>query len=149
MAMSRAQLTAALWGTLQRQFTEVGITNTDDSGNLKEPVDSTLLALGVAYSVLASGDADLIADGDEHKALIVARAYGLSTILDAALNTFDESIDAPNTTIKRSQFVTNIERALARANADAAPFISTAPSAWGAGTISLDYIEPCPTEYTA
>jgi hypothetical protein len=54
MSMSRAQLAAELWGRLGTQFTEAGITNTDTTGNLKEPVDSTLLALGVSYGDLAT-----------------------------------------------------------------------------------------------
>jgi hypothetical protein len=54
MSMSRAQLAAELWGRLGTQFTEAGITNIETTGNLKEPVDSTLLALGISYSDLAT-----------------------------------------------------------------------------------------------
>jgi hypothetical protein len=147
MSLTRAQLAANLWGTLQRQFTEVGIENTDDSGNLKEPVDSTLLALGVDYSDLETA---VIADGGEQKALIVARRYGYEAILDAAATWVDLTIDAPNTSVKRSQFVQNIERALARATADAAPFIDTGASVWGFGSLPIGHITPvCTTEDSA
>ena len=67
MGMSRAQLSAALWGLLQRQFTEVGIENEDSTGNLKEPVDFTLLALGTSYDDLTTGT---VASADVGKAMI-------------------------------------------------------------------------------
>jgi hypothetical protein len=128
---------------LQRQFQEVGIENSDESGHLKEPIDSTLMALGVAYGDLESGT---IADGDEHKAIAIARYQGLQAIADAAATWVDVTLDAPNTSLKRSQFVTNIEKALVRAKADAEPFMETVASSWGMGILTLDYIEPYDVE---
>lgn len=143
MSLSRAQLAAALWGTLQRQFQEVGIENEDSTGNLKEAVDSTLLALGTEYDELETAT---VGSGDESKALIVARYHGLQAVYDAALSMVDTTIDAPNTSVRWSQYAANLENALTRAEAVAAPYMATVDSGWGVGSLSLDYIEPCDVE---
>ena len=138
MSLSRAELQASLWGTLQRPFTEVGIANTDTTGNLKEPLDATLYAMGTAYADLTTGT---IADGSEFDALKVARYYGLSAIYDAALNRVDvrltdEDMSRSDTW---SQFVKNLKDARDEAKADAAPFLP-ADGSWGAGSLSLGFI---------
>lgn len=143
MGMSRAQLAANLWGLLQRQFTEVGISNEDSTGNLKEPVDFTLLALGTSYADLASGTVD---DGDESDALTIARYQGLRTVYDAALAKVDVTIDAPNTSVKWSQYAAAIEKALNAAKAEALPLMATAVNPFGFATIALDHIEPYDVE---
>lgn len=143
MGMSRAQLAANLWGLLQRQFTEVGIENEDSTGNLKEPVDFTLLALGTSYDDLASGTVD---DGSEADALTIARYQGLRTVYDAALAKVDVTIDAPNTSVKWSQYAAAIEKALTAAKAEALPLMATAVNPFGFATIALDHIEPYDVE---
>src|SRR5690606_14320997 len=131
------QLQGALWGTLQRQFQEVGIEQLDEPGHLKEPLDSTLLALGVAYVDLDTGE---VATGKEYAATVIAKRFGYEAIRDAALNRVDVSVDAPNVSLKDSQFVAHIERALERAKADAEPYMETGVSSWGVGSFSLDYL---------
>lgn len=143
MGMSRAQLAANLWGLLQRQFTEVGIENEDSTGNLKEPVDFTLLALGTSYADLASGTVD---DGSEADALTIARYQGLRSVYDAALAKVDVTIDAPNTSVKWSQYAAAIEKALTAAKAEALPLMATAVNPFGFATIALDHIEPYDVE---
>lgn len=143
MGMSRAQLAANLWGLLQRQFTEVGIENEDSTGNLKEPIDFTLLALGTSYADLSSGTVD---DGDEHDALTIARYQGLRSVYDAALAKVDVTIDAPNTSVKWSQYAAAIEKALTAAKAEALPLMATAVNPFGFATIALDHIEPYDVE---
>lgn len=134
---------ADLWGMLQRQFAEVGISNEDSTGNLKEPVDATLLALGTAYSDLGTG---AVSDGDEHKALTIARYQGLRTVYDAALAKVDVTIDAPNTSVRWSQYAAAIKAALETAKADALPLMTTAPATWivtgiDTGTLETSYLE--------
>lgn len=144
MPMQRAQLTADLWGMLQTQFTEVGIVNDDSTGNLKEPVDQTLLALGTDYDDLPTAT---VANADVSKALILARYYGLLKVYDAAMNRTDtqKSVGAPSVSRSdnKSQYVRQLENAIFRAKEQAEPFLPSAgANSWGFGTISLDFIEP-------
>ncbi len=78
MSMSRAQLAAELWGRLQTQFTVAGITNADTTGNLKEPVDSALMALGIGYGDLPTAT---VADSDVQRAIAWAVFYGYSAVI--------------------------------------------------------------------
>jgi hypothetical protein len=144
MSMSRAQLAANLWGLLQRQFQEVGISNEDSTGNLKEPVDSTLLALEVDYSDLPTAE---VANADVIKAVTLSRYYGLRAIYDAALYRVDYqmSVGAPSASKQenRSQYVRQLEESLKRAKAEADPYLpETGAAAFGFGVIALDHIEP-------
>lgn len=143
MPQSRAQLVSDLWGMLQTQFTEVGTINEDSTGNLKEPVDLTLLALGTDYDDLPTAT---VANADVAKAMILARYYGLSKVYDGAMNRIDsnKSVGAPSVSRSdsKSQYVRALERALETAKAAAEPYLPAAASAWGFGTISLDFIEP-------
>ena len=124
MSMSRADLHAFLWGQLQTQFLEVGKTDDDTSGNLKEPLDSTFVALGTSYGDVGTAT---VSDEDTAKALVLVRFYGLTSIYDAALNRIDEqkSVGAPSVSLSqnKSQFVRQLENALFRAKEQAAPFL--------------------------
>ena len=142
MGMSRAQLSAALWGLLQRQFTEVGIENEDSTGNLKEPVDFTLLALGTSYDDLTTGT---VASADVGKAMIVARFYGLQAAYDAALGRVDMSVGAPSVSKSGNQYVKDLAAALAIAETRAKPYLPDT-GAFGFATLILDHIEPYDVE---
>jgi hypothetical protein len=146
MAMTRAQLAADLWGMLQRQFAEADIANEDSTGNLKEPVDSTLLALGVDYAELATAE---VANSDVVKARILARYYGLSAVYDAVLNSVDVQVDAPNVNLRRSQRVANLKAAVDAARAVALPFISVEnEGSWFVGSVDLGITQPsCREDY--
>lgn len=135
--MNRAALAAELWGRLQRPFTEVGITNSDTSGNLKEPIDATLLALGTAWDDVATGT---VAAGDELKAIALAVYYGWGAIV-SAFQDKDIQVDAPNIRISKSNQGNRYEARLAEAKAAALPWLPDEGS-WGFGTISLGFIEP-------
>jgi hypothetical protein len=134
--MNRAALVAELWIRLQRVFVVVGITDEDTPGNLKEPVDDTLRALGVAYADLATGE---VADSDIDKAIILAEYYGLKTVYKSAIQNVDISVAAPQVSKSKSQFVANITAALALAKAEAAAWIP-GEATWSAGTIDLDFV---------
>lgn len=136
--MTRGELQDALWGDLQRQFVKVGITNTDDAGNLESPLDSTLIALGTSYADRATGT---VADGDESTARVLARYYGLSAVYLAALGSVDISVSAPGVSKSANQYVKDLEKALDVAKANAAPYLPDDGS-WGIGSFSLDFIEP-------
>jgi len=143
MALSRAALAAELWGHLQRSFTEVGIANSDTSGNLKEPVDATLSAFDVAYGDLPTGT---IADGNERAAITVAIYYGYVAVLAGAEQraTTSISVGAPSVTksVNWSDYVANITRAMERAKTLAAANLP-ADNAWGSGSLDLDFVPDC------
>lgn len=142
MSLSRAELAAELWGRLQRPFAEVGITNSDTTGNLKEPLDATLSALGVAYADLGVG---VVQYGDELKAITVAVYYGYAAMLDAVSTRVTRSLSAASPQVSRTDNFTDLTRtleaAMARAKAAALPYLP-AEGSWGYGTISLGFIEP-------
>lgn len=139
--MNRAALAAELWGRLQRPFAEVGITNSDTTGNLKEPIDATLLALGTAWGDVATGT---VAAGDELKAITVAVYYGYAAMLDAVSTRVTRSLSAASPQVSRTDAFTDLtktlEAAMARAKAAALPYLP-ADSSWGYGTVSLGFIE--------
>ena len=137
--MNRAALAAELWGRLQRPFAEVGITNSDTTGNLKEPLDATFLALGVAYGDVATGT---VASGDELKAITVAVYYGLDAVYRGALNKVDTSVGAPQVSRSSSQMVANLKAALDAAKQAALPYLPDDGGTWGSGTITLGFLEP-------
>lgn len=112
MTMSRAQLVAELWGRMQVQFTRAGIVNEDTSGNLKEPVDSALGAIGVSYSTRATGEAsDDLAD----VAIAWAVFYGCQKVLDAVAHeatSTSKSVSAPGVSLSANgaEFIRAVER---------------------------------------
>lgn len=124
MSMNRVELMGYAWGRLGVLFTEVGMTNDDSSGNMKEPLDDTLMALGSTYEDAASA---VVATADERAARALVRYYGLIAIQDSALNYVDESksTGAPSVSLSRSrsQFVAQIEKSLERAYKDAAQYL--------------------------
>jgi hypothetical protein len=139
MSMIRAQLAGAMWGRLQQQFVEAGISNEDTTGNLKEPVDETLIALGVGYEDLETATVETV---DEAKALILARYYGLLTVYDAVMNRTDTQISTGAPSVSKSesksQYVRQLENALFRARENAEPFLpSTTGSSWSVDDLTL------------
>ncbi len=136
--MNRAALAAALWGDLQRPFTEVGITNADTSGNLKEPLDKTFRALGTAWGDEATAT---VADGSEAAALSVAVYYGWEAVVTAAANLVDGSVGAPQVSESSSQLFANYTKQRDAAKRDALAYLPD-DGAFSIGAIVMDFIEP-------
>ena len=113
------------------------MANTDTTGNLKEPVDETFVALGVSYDDLATAT---VAPADQQAAMILSRYYGLLSVYDAALNRVDKqtSVGAPSVSKSEnySQFVRQLENALFRARENAKPFLPSGAT-WAFGDLSL------------
>lgn len=144
MTMGRAQLSAELWGRLQRQFAEAGIDNTDTTGNLKEPVDSALMALGTSYSDLPSGT---VADTDITQAIAWAVYFGYVAVLHAVAHTgtaISKSVGAPSVSKSenRADYIKSLERLRDAAYASAS---ALAPGdAWAFGDMNLGILSPVP-----
>lgn len=133
--MDRSDIATYMWGRLGAMFTEVGIDNADTTGDLKEPIDDTFLALGVNYADLASATS---ASSDVRAARSLAYYYGLISIRDAALNRVDESKSngAPSVSLSRSrsQFVDNVNAAIDQAEKAATPYLPVVDS-WVEGSL--------------
>lgn len=72
MALTRANLIAAVAGELAGVLTLGGFTSADTTGNCKEPADSAFRALGTAQADLATATVD---DGDEQQAIAYLRYF--------------------------------------------------------------------------
>lgn len=137
MSMSRAELVAELWGRLGTQFTEAGITNTDTTGHLKEPVDSALGSIGVPYSQRSTATvSDELADA----AIEWAVCYGCVCIIASQAHTGVSgswSVGAPSVSESenREPFIRTIERM--RDEAEEAAKARMPGGSWAFGDLSL------------
>jgi len=138
MSLSRAQLAAELWGRLQRPFAEVGITNSDTTGNLKEPIDATLLALGTAWDDVSSGTVE---SGSEASAIALAVYYGWGAAIVAAANLVDGSVGAPQVQESSSQLIANYTKQQEAAKRAVDAYLPD-DGTFVVGVIALDIIEP-------
>lgn len=116
MALSRAQLVTEIGGLMGQALAVANLAPTDTAGNLKEPINATLRALGVAQASLDSVAADLVADGAEAKALAFARYFVLDRAVDAVHDLTDISAGEDGG-VKSSQTVASLERQRERARA--------------------------------
>jgi hypothetical protein len=134
MSLSRAELAAKLWGRLQRPFTEVGIADADTSGNLMEPLDDTLAALGLE-------DDGVVSDDNKTKAIALAVYYGWEAIVRAFID-MDDQVDAPNIHMVNSKQGDRYEKQRDLAQLAAAPYLPDGGS-FSSGTIHLGFIPSC------
>ena len=139
-ALSRATLTTALANRSGRALVGVGLLATDTAGNMKEPLDDTFLALGTAYSGLATATYD---DSALPKFLAVGAVYVLRRALEEAVGFADVSATELGASKKKSQIVANLETQLARAESAAVPYgVTGLNPVMGSGVYSIDIIEP-------
>lgn len=80
MALARSVLVAAIAGGLRELLAEAELLPADTTGHLKEPIDQTFRALGVAEVGLAAAT---VADGSESAAIAIANYFTLARILNA------------------------------------------------------------------
>lgn len=142
MTMSRAELAAELWGRLQVPFTDAGIVNADSSGNLKEPVDSALMKLGITYSDL-SATGDVVTDANVPAAIAWAVHFGYAALLRSLAHTgtsVSMSVGAPSVskTENKGDYIRSLERLRDQAKTEAESL--TTGATWVFGSISTDII---------
>ncbi len=111
MAMSRAELVAEVGARLRRAIALLGLQETDTAGNLREPINDTFRALGVAETALLTAT---VADGDERRALAFAKYFVLDALVDSAHDQAD--LTAPGGAgLKQQQTIQSLERQRDRA----------------------------------
>jgi hypothetical protein len=83
--MNRAAAVSYLGPRFNKYLTEVGRTAVDSTGNLKEPIDDALLALGYASAELPTADTSAIWDDDAMRLQLEYRLL-LQLTRDLAIN---------------------------------------------------------------
>lgn len=137
MSMSRAQLAGELWGNLGTLFIEAGIENEDVTGHLKEPVDHTLMTLGVSYGDLATGT---VGDTNVPQAIAWAMYFGYVKLLQTVAHTgvtTSVSVGAPSVSKSenRGDYIRSLERLRDAAKAEAESLMSS--GTWAFNTLDL------------
>lgn len=141
MAVTRSSLAAYLSGTYGTLLADAGIEASDGTGGLKEPIDDTLLAVGVAWADIGDGT---VPDADARAALALARYFTLDRIYTAIVNRVDITVDGPQMSKRRSQMVQQVEKSLSEARKIAEGHGLNVAASWHAGTIGFGFVEPSP-----
>jgi hypothetical protein len=145
MSITRAQLSTYIGGMLTQPLTAAGISSVDSTGNMKEPIDDALLALGVDPTLISGSGAFTALDA--RAAYATVKYYALMRIRDAVLHMVDIAGESPQVTAKRSQFVTALNARIAEAKVDSESFATTTTTGgWSRGSLNLNYIEPDDTD---
>jgi len=140
MALNRATLATLLGTRAGANLRAVGLTTADTTGNLKEPLDDTLRALGVPYGSEASATQD---EGQVSRFLAVGAVYVLRRALDEASGLADVSATTLGASKSQSQIVKNLRDRLAEAEMMAAQYgIADLTPAMGSGVYTIDALEP-------
>lgn len=118
----------------------VGLTTADSTGHLKEPLDDTFRALGVAWVDLPDATVD---EADLNKFLAVGTVFVLRRALGQASGFADVAATTLGTSKRKSQIVANLEKALERATAHALQYgLTDLVPVMTSGTYRIDLLEP-------
>lgn len=143
MPMSRAQLAADVAASLSEYIAETEIQPADTVGNLKEPIDKALRALGRTSSTLA----DPIEDSQEVAAIALAEWRVLERLHNALTTVWTNSdFDGPESRLQLVESLKRLEARIAAAKADADLELSTiTDTTWSFGSLNLNYlsVEEC------
>jgi hypothetical protein len=140
MALNRDEAAGELANRSGRALTAVGLLTSDTTGNLKEPLDDTFRAFGVAYGDLPDAELD---EGDLDRFLAVGAVYVLRRALSEAIGFADVAATALGTSKRKSQIVQNLEKRLAEAESHAAQYgVDILNPVMGSGVYRIDILEP-------
>jgi len=120
MSMTRVNAFTYLTVQLRGLLDEVGTGIAAPNQAIDLVIDDALLMIGVAASGLATA---VVADSQVFGYRRVLRYAGLLFVYDQALNRVDIQIADPDVRKSRSQFVAQLEKAIAAAKSEAEPFI--------------------------
>jgi hypothetical protein len=140
MTLSRAEAASELANRAGRHLVAVGLNSSDTTGNLKEPLDDTFRALGVAYGDLIDADVE---EGELDQFLAVGTVYVLRQALGASSGFANVAATALGTSKQKQQIVQNLEKRLLEAEAHAAQYgVSVLTPVMGSGVYRIDILEP-------
>jgi hypothetical protein len=138
--MTRVDAAAYLAGQFSQLLTEAGIGDDDESGELREPIDDAMLAMGVAFSDLTDDTYEL---SNPFGFRAVLRLKALERIYDAVANRVDISLDGPTMSKARSQFLKHLKDRIDAARIAATPYMTAeVETFWSTGHITLGSLEP-------
>jgi hypothetical protein len=140
MALDRTEAATELANRSGRALVAVGRNTTDTTGNLREPLDDTFRALGVAWGDLATATVE---EGDLDRFLAIGAVFVIRRALDEAAGFADVAATALGTSKRKSQIVKNLTDQLNRAESYAAQYgVAGLTSVMGSGVVILDVLEP-------
>lgn len=116
MGLTRVQLNTAVTAELAGVLTLAGFAATDTSGAMKESLDRTLRALGVAESDLVSATID---DGVEAKAIAYLRYFVLDKAVLATTSKMNVKAGSSSANLREQHENLKQQRDEARLTADA------------------------------
>lgn len=138
--MTRSEALAYLQARFNRLATEAGMGTADDSSGYGPVLDGALRLLGFSTAQLATAN---VASADEAKYLSALQYEALRHVQRQVVMRVDISLDGPQVSKSRSQFVRNLAAMLAEARTECASYglIDTQP-AITIGRMTLDFLEP-------
>lgn len=135
--MTRDEAAVEVGRRLSVVLAEAGIAVADTAGNLKEPLDDALRAMGYAETDLATAESD-----DAAGLLAMLRYQALRTAEERLAAKFDLSTGGDS--FRLSQIAANVRALLARAEADAIALFGSLVMAANGGLVLLEmpFLEP-------
>ena len=141
--MNRATAAAKIGLRWPAQLTDAGLTATDTSANISEPIDDALRLLGYGEADLATADVPV----EDVPDYLAALAYTtLSLVLARLADRFD--LTTGGKSLRLQQSFANTERLLARAASDVLARFGSLTGGARDGVIGLDlnYLSPGPLD---
>jgi hypothetical protein len=140
MTLNRQEAADELANRAGRHLLAVGLTADDTTGNLKEPLDDTFRALGVAYADVADAEVE---ESELDRFLAVGAVFVLRQALGASSGFADVAATALGTSKRKSQIVKNLMDQLNRAESYAAQYgVAGLTAVMASGVVILDVLEP-------
>ncbi len=142
--MTRAEVAAQVAIRLSAQLADAGLAATDVTNGLKEPIDDALRSLGYAEADLATA-----APSDAPGFILMAKYHTLRLVLEKVADRFD--VTTGGDSYRLNQVIANLEKLLARAEADVIRWFGALVVADDGGVIVVDlnYLDPSADELAA
>ena len=130
--MNRSEVAVAVGSRLVTQLGDAAMSAADTSGNLKEPIDDALRAMGYAEADLAAAEPE-----DARGFIAMTRYHALRAVWERIGDRFNVSTSGDSFAL--NQAFGNVEKLLKAAEADVVAIFGTlSPAGEGGGIITID-----------